>query len=367
MFYENLIRPVLFRYDPEEIHDRVLSIVKRASKIPLLHPLVRSLCAVNDPRLEQKLFDITFPNPVGLAAGMDKRCDTLHGFAMFGFGFVEGGGVTAMKQGGNPEPRIFRIPEDEALINRMGFNNLGAEETAYRLRSARKPSVPCAINIGFSKTVSVDDTDAVIADYCYTFVKLYDYADFFVINVSSPNTFGLRGLQGQEFLKLLLKGIQKQNLKSPRKPHQRLKPILLKIAPDLTFKEIDEILEVIKELGIDGIVATNTTTGRDGLVTKGDVIKESGGLSGKPLYHRALKIVRHIHKQFPSLPIIGVGGIFSSQDAYEMLRAGASLIQIYTSFVYEGPGIVRQINKELLWRMDLIKSISDLNTSVVRS
>ncbi len=372
MFYKKLIRPLLFLHDSEKIHDCVLLNLKRVGNTPILSDVIKGVCTVYDKRLQQKLFDLTFPNPVGLAAGMDKRCDTLAAFEMLGFGFVKGGGITAMKQGGNPKPRIFRVPEDEALINRMGFNNPGAEEVAYRLSSARKPTVPRGINIGLSKAVAESiksDIEAVVADYCYTFVKLYPYADFFVINPSSPNTPGLRSLQKGELLKTLLSGIQSQNLKTPRRPHERPKPTLVKIAPDLMFEAIDEILAVIKELGIDGIVATNTTTSRDGLITTSDVIKEIGGLSGKPLRRRSLAIVAHIHKQFPSLPIIGVGGIFSGEDAYNMLRAGASLVQIYTGLVYEGPGLPRRINKGLLKLMerDGVKSISDLNSVVNRS
>ncbi|MBI2476361.1 MAG: quinone-dependent dihydroorotate dehydrogenase [Candidatus Taylorbacteria bacterium] len=369
MFYDKLVRPLLFQHDSEEIHDRVLSMLRRVGNTPVLSALVRSAHTVHDKRLEQKLFDLTFANPVGLAAGMDKAGLALRGFESLGFGFLEMGGITAMKQDGNPKPRIFRLPEDEALINRMGFNNPGAEEVAYRLGRARRPGVPLGINIGKSKIVPVDDLEAVVADYCYTFLKLYDYGDFFVINPSSPNTPGLRSLQKREALKALLEGIQRQNLKAPRRPHERPKPILVKIAPDLTVEEIDDILTVINEVGIDGIVATNTTTSRDGLKTNGEVAKEVGGLSGKPLRRQSLEIVKHIHKQFPSLPIIGVGGIFSAEDAWDKIAAGASLVQVYTGFIYEGPGLPRRINKGLLKFMecDGVKSIGDLNISVNRS
>jgi len=372
MIYKKLIRPALFERDPEEIHDRVIRILRSASDTAGLYGFLKMVCNVCDGRLKQELFGLTFRNPVGLAAGMDKGGTALLAWEMLGFGFVEIGGITALKQLGNPEPRIFRVPEEEALINRMGFNNPGAEETAYHLGAVRKPSVPLFINIGLSKAVPVDDMEAVVHDYCYTLNKLYEYADAFVVNVSSPNTLNLRRLQGKEFLRILLKGIQRQNLKVSRRPDERLKPILLKISPDLTFQEIDEILEVIGDVGIDGIVAVNTTTKRDELKTTSVAVNEIGGLSGRPLRWRALEIVAYIHKKFPSLPIVGVGGIFSGEDAYRMIYAGASLVQICTGLVYEGPGLARRINKTLLAFMSVKLdgigpvSVSNLNQVVNR-
>lgn len=368
-FYKKHIRPRLFEHDSEEIHDRTLNAVKRVGNTPILRGLAKSVFNFSDKRLGQTLFDMHFPNPVGLAAGMDKKCDALAAFEIFGFGFVEGGGITGMEQTGNPKPRLFRVLDDEGLINRMGFNNLGAEKTAYLLSSARKPKVPRGINIGLSKTVPVDDMDAVIADYCYTFRLLYPYADFFVINVSSPNTLGLRALQGREFLKLLLKAIKRLNLQMPRRKHERLKPVLLKIAPDLSFQEIDEIIGVAREVEIDGIVAANTTVKNDGFQTTGSVMEEKGGRSGKPLFPRTVEIVQYIHTQFPSLPIIAVGGICCGKDAYRLILAGASLVQIYTGFVYEGPTLPRRINSELLRLMkrDGIKCMSDWRPEVCRS
>lgn len=368
-FYKKHVRPELFRHDPEDIHDRVLSFLGRIGNTPLLRGLIKAMLTVHDKRLEQTLFGLTCPNPVGLAAGMDKAGVALSGFEALGFGSIEMGGITALEQDGNPKPRIFRLPEDGALINRMGFNNLGAEKIAYHLRSAHLPNVPFGVNIGKSATVSVGDMDAVVNDYCYTFGKLYQYADFIVVNVSSPNTLGLRNLQGQEFLKILLAGIQRQNLKMPRKPHERPKPLLLKIAPDLSTQEIDEILQVVKDVGLDGIVATNTTIKRDGLNTTGHLVEEKGGLSGKPLFPRSLEVVAHIHKQSPTLPIIGVGGIFSGEDAHRMILAGANMVQIYTGLVYEGPLLPRRINAELLrcMKRDGVKSVSGWNPHVNRS
>lgn len=368
MFYKNCVRPRLFRHDSEEIHDQVIANLGRVGNTPIVSSAVKHALTVHDDRLGQKLFDMHFPNPVGLAAGMDKFGVALRGFEMLGFGFMELGGITALEQEGNPKPRMFRLPADEALINRMGFNNPGAEKMAYHLQSARLPRVPLGANIGKSMTVNITDMDAVVNDYCYTLLKLYPFADFFVVNVSSPNTPGLRGLQGAKFLKILLRAIQHQIVEVPRAQGERPKPILLKIAPDLSFQELDEILAVVEELGIDGIVATNTTVKRDNLRTISGVQNEVGGLSGRPLLGRTVEMVSYIHKKMRFLPIIGVGGIFSGEDAHRVILAGASLVQIYTGLVYEGPLLPRRINRELLRLMerDGIKSMSEWNPHVNR-
>ncbi len=362
MIYKKLIRPWLFEKDSEEIHDNVLRIGGKIAAIPGLHQILKASLTVRDKRLEQKLFRMTFPNPVGLAAGMDKGGTALPLWKALSLGFIEMGGITANRQEGNPKPRLFRDPEDEALVNRMGFNNPGAEATACHLSEIELPNVPLGINIGKSMSVAVDNMDAVIADYGFTFRRLYEYGDFFVLNVSSPNTPNLRQLQGKEFLKVLLEGIIEQRLELAREYEGPVCPVLLKIAPDLSEQELDEILEVA-EHRVDGIVAVNTTLKPVGLKTTGAVRDEKGGWSGKPLQNQALQVVSYIHRRLPRLPIIGVGGIFSGEDAYRMVCAGASLIQIYTGLVYEGPCLPWRINKELLKLMkrEGISSISEIN------
>ena len=366
--YKRFVRPRLFKRDPEEIHDRVLHWLHILGRIAPFRECVRTALTVRDPLLEQKLFGLEFRNPVMLAAGMDKNGSALEGFEALGFGSIEMGCVTALRQSGNDKPRLFRLVSDDAIINRMGFNGDGAEAVAYKMDPTRL-RIPLGVNIGKSKAVPPDKMDEVIADYSFTLEKLWRYGDFFVINVSSPNTPGLRNLQEPEFLKILLAGIKRQSCKMPLRPGQRPKPLLLKIAPDLTFEELDGILQVIKEVGIDGIVAVNTTTNRNGLKTSGGAEKETGGLSGAPLRRRALEVVTYIHHKNPSLPIIGVGGISSEYDASAMILAGASLIQIYTGLVYEGPGLVRRINRGLLrlFNESDIESVADFNRTVNRS
>lgn len=368
MLYEKYLRPTLFEHDSEEIHDRVLKELGRVGNIPGVRNIIKAACTVRDKRLEQSLFGLTFPNPVGLAAGMDKNAVALTAFEMLGFGSVEYGGVTAVKQDGNAKPRLFRVPGDEALINRMGFNNDGAEAIAYHLRSARKPAVPVGANIGKSAKVPVDDMEAVVADYCFTLRTLYPYADFFVINVSSPNTLNLRLLQGKEFLEILLTGIKKANLKEAAERSWRPRPILLKISPDLSFEELDDVCDAVRTLQINGIVATNTTVKNDGFRTTDGVLKETGGRSGTPLHQRAVEVVRYIHRRLPALPLIGVGGISCGEDAHRMILAGASLVQVYTGLVYKGPGLAREINADLLPRMerDGVRSMTDWHPDVYR-
>lgn len=366
--YTRFVRPILFKRDPEEIHDRVLRWLHILGRIAPLRECVQTALTVRDPRLEQKLFDLEFRNPVMLAAGMDKNGYALEGFESLGFGSIEMGCVTALRQPGNDKPRLFRLVSDNAIINRMGFNGDGAEAVAFKMDPTRL-RIPLGVNIGKSKAVPPDNMDEVIDDYGFTLDKLWRYGDFFVINVSSPNTPGLRNLQAPEFLKVLLTGIKRRSCKMPLRPGQRPKPLLLKIAPDLTFEELDGILGVVREVGIDGIVAVNTTTSRNGLKTSDGAEKETGGLSGAPLRRRALEVITYIHRINPSLPIIGVGGISSEHDAYDMIRAGASLIQIYSGLVYEGPGLVRRINRGLLRLLNEsgIEFIADLNNTVNRS
>ena len=313
----------------------------------LLTGLFRRYFTVKDKRLQRELFGLTFQSPVGLAAGFDKNAEVYNEMSAFGFGFIEIGTVTPLGQKGNPKPRCFRLPQDKAIINRMGFNNKGADAAANSLKKRkRKAGLIIGGNIG--KNTATDNENAA-NDYLQDFITLYDYVDYFVVNVSCPNVTDLRKLQDKDNLTGILSGLIEQ-----RRFQDVYKPILLKISPDLTIEQVDETLEIINKTGLDGIVATNTTTSREGLQTSAEIIEKiaNGGLSGKPLTLRSLEIVRHIaEKTEGKLPIIGVGGIMTEQDAINMLQAGASLVQIYTGFIYEGPGFVKRINRKLLQNM----------------
>ncbi len=325
--YESLVRPALFALDPEAAHHLALACLRL--------PGLRLLCGPQPAKLSRRVFGVTFPNTVGLAAGFDKNAVALPAWEALGFGFVEAGTITARAQPGNPKPRIFRVPESRALINRLGFNNDGAECVAARLRalkaSGRWPRIPVGINIGKSKTTPVEEAPA---DYLFSFETLFPYADYFVLNVSSPNTPGLRSLQQREALDLLLETIQSDNLARPAP-----KPVLVKIAPDLDFAQIEEILEVALSRKVAGIVATNTTLDQSSLPERR---RQQGGLSGAPLRQRSTAIVKFIASRV-SLPIIAVGGIFDAASGREKLDAGASLLQIYTGFIYRGPGLIREL------------------------
>ncbi|MEO6903922.1 MAG: quinone-dependent dihydroorotate dehydrogenase [Bacteroidia bacterium] len=340
--YKSLLKPIFFLFNPETIHHLVFKIIKFCCKIPGASSLIKNAYTINDKRLEVNLFGLIFKNPVGLAAGFDKDAKLFDELGCFGFGFIEIGTLTPKPQPGNEKPRMFRLPKDEALINRMGFNNGGVEEAVERLKK-RKTNVIIGGNIGKNKTT---ENSNAVGDYEACFEKLFDQVDYFVVNVSSPNTPNLRALQDKEPLTHLLNHIKQLNTKKS-KP----KPILLKIAPDLTNEQLDDIVVIVKETKIDGIIATNTTISRDGLVTETSQIKEigAGGLSGKPLRKRATEVIKYLStKSEKSFPIIAVGGIHSGEDAIEKLNAGASLVQIYTGFIYEGPAIVKQINKAIL-------------------
>jgi dihydroorotate dehydrogenase len=307
-------------------------------KLPFCKGVTRSLFKVEDPGLERRLFGLLFKNPVGLAAGFDKNAMLFDEFSNYGFGFVEVGTVTPLPQPGNPKKRIFRLKKDEALINRMGFNNEGVEVVAERLRK-KKTDIIIGGNIGKNK---VTPNERAIEDYLICFEKLFDVVDYFVVNVSSPNTPNLRALQDKEPLKELLQTLQDENhrKKTP-------KPILLKIAPDLTDSQLMDIIDIVNTTKIAGVIATNTTIARDGL--KSEHKGETGGLSGLPLAKRSTEVIRFLaEKSGKSFPIIGVGGIHSASDAREKLDAGADLVQLYTGFIYEGPGLVKRINKSLL-------------------
>lgn len=313
-----------------------------AYAIGFVRKILKSCFVIKDPLLERTLWGITFPNPVGLAAGFDKDAKYTDPLACLGFGFIEIGTVTPRAQPGNPKPRLFRLPADKALINRMGFNNHGAANAANNLRK-RRETVIIGGNIGKNKDTPNENA---AGDYEKCFMELYNVVDYFVVNVSSPNTPGLRELQDKEPLTALLNRLQEFN-----RQYGASKPILLKIAPDLTNEQLNDIIEIVCTTGIQGIVATNTTLSRYGLVTPQDRVSKSepGGLSGLPLRHRATEVINYIHTQSEGkIPIIASGGIFTAQDAMDKLNAGASLVQVYTGFIYEGPGIAKKICKGLL-------------------
>lgn len=331
--YHSLLRPLFFTLGPETAHYLALGLGARTA------PLVRPFLPQNDVRLQRTVFGVTFPNPVGLAAGFDKNASALPLWETFGFGFVEAGTITARRQPGNPKPRVFRLPDQRALINRMGFNNEGADAVAARLQrlqaAGRWPHIPVGINIGKSRVTPVEEATA---DYLLSFERLHHFGDYFVLNVSSPNTPGLRSLQDAKALTDLIETIQRRNTLQ--------KPLLVKIAPDLPWEAIEEILVLAKAHHVAGIVATNTTIDHTSVPVHR---RQTGGLSGDPLRDRSTEIVKFIAQQ-SDLPIIAVGGISSVDAALEKFDAGASLIQLYTGFIYEGPPLVRQINAALLAR-----------------
>jgi dihydroorotate dehydrogenase len=335
--HKKVLRPLLFKSDAERSHNFAVAQLARASRSKFACGVIEKIYGASE--FPSEVFGLRFPNPVGVAAGMDKHAAAVPGWAALGFGFSEIGGVTWHAQPGNPKPRIFRAVADEVVINRMGFNNSGAEAVAQKLsdwkNSGRWPNHPVGINLGKSK---ITPLEKAAEDYANSFRVLRDLADFFVVNVSSPNTPNLRQLQDKVALDEIFAALQAHNAAR--------KPILVKVAPDLSFEALDEILELVAPRNIAGIVATNTTISRpqtnDSALQK--IYSETGGLSGKPLRARSTEIIRHIYKQTNGkLPIIGVGGIFDADDAWEKITAGASLVQIYTGMVYEGPGIAKQI------------------------
>ena len=339
--YKHIIRPLLFKFDPEKAHNLTFNLLKIGSCIPGVGSLQRGLFSVNDTRLEREVFGIKFKNPVGLAAGLDKDASHYRELSNLGFGFIEIGTITPKGQPGNPKKRLFRLIEDGGIINRMGFNNLGVENAIKNLKK-NKTKVLIGGNIGKNK---VTPNEEAVNDYSICFEALYDYVDYFVVNVSSPNTPNLRALQDKEPLTQLLLTLQALNTKKPKQ-----KPILLKIAPDLTNEQLLDIISIVDDSKIAGVIATNTTIAREGL--KSVNREEIGGLSGKPLTKRSTEVIKFLHeKGNGSFPIIGVGGIHSVADALEKLDAGASLIQLYTGFIYEGPQLIKDINKALLNRL----------------
>lgn len=338
--YKKIILPVLFLIDPEKVHNIIFSSIKILFKFPLVKFLVSKFYIIDDSRLEKSLFGIKFKNPVGLAAGFDKNAQLYEELTSFGFGFIEIGTVTPKPQSGNPKKRLFRLVEDSAIINRMGFNNVGVEEVIENLK--KNKSTLIGGNIGKNK---ITPNYLAIDDYVTSFNMLFDFVDYFVVNVSSPNTPNLRDLQEKEPLTKLINSLISIN-RNKNKP----KPILLKIAPDLNNNQLLDIISIVKNTGLDGIIATNTTINRDNLKSVNK--NELGGLSGKPLTSRSTEVIKFISKNSnKTIPIIGVGGINSVADALEKFDAGADLIQIYTGFIYEGPNLIRSINKALLNRV----------------
>ena len=339
--YKFLIRPLLFLFEPEKIHHFSFAFLKAVCRLPFVSLLLKASYRYKHPALERELFGLRFPNPIGLAAGFDKNATLVDELACLGFGFIEIGTLTPKAQSGNPQPRLFRLPADQGLINRLGFNNEGVEAAVRRLKT-KKSDILIGGNIGKNKDTPNEEAQQ---DYEYCFEALFEVVDYFVVNVSSPNTPGLRDLQEKAPLTALLQHLQKMNLEKPKS-----KPILLKIAPDLSNTQLDEILDIVEHTGIAGIIATNTTISREGLHTDSKNIKAigAGGLSGRPLRHRSTEVIAYLHrKSAGKIPLIAVGGVFTADDALEKLQAGASLVQVYTGFVYEGPALCKKINRKI--------------------
>lgn len=344
--YKHLIKPVLFRFNPETAHNLTFKLISFLRYIPFAHSIVRALYKKDTPKLRKEVFGIEFPNPVGLAGGLDKNGEFYNDLANFGFGFVEIGSLTPKPQDGNPKPRCFRVPQDKALINRFGINNKGVRNAVEHLKKVR-PEVIVAANI--SKNASSINEDAA-KDYESAFALLYDFVDMFVVNVSCPNVVGLTSLQDITFLSEIV-----DKLLDLRMYYDNYRPILLKLSPDLSKEQIDDIVDYCLRSGIDGVVAGNTTRSREGLTIDADQIEKigNGGLSGAPVHKKNLELVRYIHsKTEGKLPIIGVGGIMSGAQAQAMLDAGASLVEVYTGFIYEGPALIKRILNylELIWK-----------------
>ncbi len=340
----SIVRFFLFLFDPEKVHHFTAKAIHFILSIPGMKLIWKKLYIIEDKRLEREVFGLKFKNPVGLGAGFDKDAKMFNDLAYCGFGFIEIGTVTPLAQAGNEKPRLFRVKQDEGIINRMGFNNDGAEAAANRLKGKRT-NVIIGGNIGKNKITANEDA---LSDYLKAFKVLFPVVDYFVVNVSSPNTPNLRDLQEKEPLMALLSELVKEN-----NQNKEPKPILLKIAPDLTDGQLDDIIEIVEKSQIQGVIATNTTISRENLKTDSRIIESigAGGLSGKPVKNRSTEVIRYLaEKSNKAFPIIGIGGIHSEQDALEKLDAGADLVQLYTGFIYEGPGLVKRINKAILAR-----------------
>ena len=369
--YRQLVRPLLFRgvtLDPEFLHRRTMNLLTwlgqpgQHSIATHIQPWLRQQFCLSDPRLAQTCWGLKVANPLGLAAGFDKDGTAALAWPLLGFGFAELGTVTCHPQPGNPQPRLFRLVQDEAVLNRMGFNNRGSAALSDRLSaywSSNRPSIPIGINLGKSKVTELADA---ADDYRVSFQRLYPYGDYFVVNVSSPNTPGLRSLQASDQLAPILAALQAEN--------GDRKPILVKIAPDLAWPDIDAVIDLAMAYGLAGIIATNTTIARTGLKTQrllqtgNPIAEEAGGISGAPLRQRSTEVIHYVyHRTGGTLPIVGVGGIFTAADAWEKITAGATLLQVYTGWVYEGPWMVRRVLQGLLAKLEE-HQLPDIGTAV---
>jgi dihydroorotate dehydrogenase len=349
--YQYGVRPLLFSLDPEAAHHFAIATCRRISESPILQAIAKSTFYYSDSRLSQTLWNLKFENPVGLAAGFDKNAEAIGAWSNFGFGFAEVGTITAHAQPGNPQPRLFRLPSDRAVLNRMGFNNRGTAATATDLKNylqAHKLTIPLGINLGKSKITEIADAKL---DYAESLRSLYEFGDYFVVNVSSPNTPNLRDLQATDQLCAILAELNPINTAN--------KPILVKIAPDLNDADIVEVVKASQAYGVAGIIATNTTISRQNLttthlsITGKPVTEEAGGISGQPVRDRSLEVINLIWQTTQgSLPIIGVGGIFTAEDAWQKITAGAAIVQVYTGLIYEGPMIVKNILKGLVAKLE---------------
>ena len=342
-----LVRKYLFKQDPEEIHEKTVHALKLAQESPWGKRTLKAFYHMQDERLQTKLWGLDFPNPVGLAAGFDKNAEVYHALGALGFGFIEVGTITPQGQPGNPKPRLFRLASHKAVINRMGFNNHGSYLVAKNLVDYAYSDIPIGINIGKNK---VTPNEEAAQDYSKCLDLLYPYGHYFVINISSPNTPNLRDLQETQSLRVLIRAVREKAAEMEARGVKR-KPILLKVAPDMADEQMHDVVHAAVEEGIAGIIATNTTLSRDA-VQDHPHAGEAGGLSGRPLTERSTAWVKEIYQEVGAkVPIVGVGGIFTGEDAYEKIRAGASLVQVYTGMIYQGPGIAKQINKKLLQLM----------------
>ncbi|MFT7072333.1 MAG: dihydroorotate dehydrogenase [Patiriisocius sp.] len=339
--YKSVLRPILFSFDPEKVHYFTFGLIKLFSNLGF-GGIFRSLYNVKNPKLQREVFGLKFDNPVGLAAGFDKNAVLYNELANFGFGFIEIGTVTPSAQEGNPKQRLFRLKDDKGIINRMGFNNNGLQETILQLKK-NKHKLLIGGNIGKNTATAPEN---YTADYLECFYALHPYVDYFVLNVSCPNVGSDAKLNDRDYLQELITEVQKAN-----KTFEKQKPILLKIAPDLNNDQLDEIVELVQITNLDGVIASNTSTKRDGLKASGEMLSEIGygGLSGQPIKEDSTRVIRYLsQKSNLAFPIIGVGGIHSAEDALEKIKAGATLVQIYTGFIYEGPSLIKKINKAVL-------------------